>query len=113
MWRSPKQALDGPGRITHAMSEYLADGEWEIRRWEYNYSLLSPEHKALVPNLPAKFAAARQCAQVNAFFIKTMLSVFDEDMGAPPHLAGASAAAVEYAATVDNRVNPQDVEKVR
>ncbi|GAB4823870.1 hypothetical protein N2152v2_010916 [Parachlorella kessleri] len=42
-----------------------------------------------------------------------MLMVFDEDLGAPPHLAGASAAAAEYAATVNGRVSPQDVDKVR
>ena len=41
------------------------------------------------------------------------MQVFDEDLGAPPHLAGASAAAAEYAASSDGRVNPQDVEKVR
>ncbi len=50
---------------------------------------------------------------MNQFFLKTMLSVFDEDLGAPPHLAGASAAAAEYAATSGGRVSPQDADKVR
>ena len=95
------------------MSEYQADAEWELQRWEYNYSLLPPQHRALLPGLPAKFAAARQCVQVNQYFIKTMLMVFDEDLGAPPHLAGASAAAAEYSATTNGRVSPQDVDKVR
>ena len=44
-----------PCRIAHAMSEYAADGEWEIARWEHNYSLLPPEHRALLPGLPAKY----------------------------------------------------------
>lgn len=95
------------------MSEYAADGEWEVARWEYNYNLLPPRHRALLPGLPAKCAAARQCLAVNQFFLKTMLAVFDEDLGAPPHLAGAGVAAAEYAATVQGRVSPQDVEKVR
>ena len=100
-------------RITHALSEYQADAEWEVQRWEYNYSLLAPQHRALLPGLLAKLAAARQCIQVNQYFITTMLMVFDEDLGAPPHLAGASAAAAEYAATTNGRVSPQDLDKVR
>lgn len=31
------------------MSEYGVDAEWEVARWEYNYGLLPPEHKAMLP----------------------------------------------------------------
>jgi hypothetical protein len=26
------------GKIAHAIREYKTDAEWEIKRWEYNYS---------------------------------------------------------------------------
>ena len=41
-------------RVAHAFREYRVEAEWEISRWEYNYSRLRDAHKALVPHLPNK-----------------------------------------------------------
>lgn len=103
------------GRVAHAFREYRMDAEWEISRWEYNYGRLSAEHRALVPNLPHKVAAARQCAYQNHLFFKCLLDAYaaGEEGGMPPHLAAACAAAEEYAAAHGGRVAPQDADKVR
>ncbi|EFN57363.1 hypothetical protein CHLNCDRAFT_142741 [Chlorella variabilis] len=108
-----RQAL---GRVAHALRHYRSGVEPEVARWERNLSLLSPQHRALVPRLPEKIAAARQCIYRNQLFINAMLSMFVEDGEeglAPPHLAPASAAADEYEAAVGGTVAPHDLDKAR
>lgn len=33
-----QEEFEALGKITHAFREYRTDAEWEIKRWEYNYS---------------------------------------------------------------------------
>lgn len=51
--------------------------EDDIIRWERSFKRLTPSHRALVPELPAKYAALRKCADQNALLIDTMLQAFD------------------------------------
>lgn len=54
-----RQAL---GRVAHALRHYRSGVEPEVARWERNLSLLSPQHRALVPRLPEKVMRSRlQC----------------------------------------------------
>lgn len=95
------------------MISYPLDAAWEVARWEANYARLPPHQQALMKHLPAKYAAAREAMQHNAFFIKSMMCIYQEDScSAPPHLAPANAAAAEWA--VDHpRTSPEDSDKVR
>lgn len=100
-------------RIAYAFKQYRVDSEAEIARWEYDYQRLSERHRAMLANLPAKFAAARNCACNNHLFILEMLSYTDLSVNpdAPPHLANANQAALDYGKTV-TRTAPGDVDKV-
>jgi hypothetical protein len=33
-----QEEFEALGKIGHAYREYKTDAEWEIKRWEYNYS---------------------------------------------------------------------------
>jgi hypothetical protein len=33
-----QEEFEALGKISHAINEYRTDAEWEITRWEYNYS---------------------------------------------------------------------------
>jgi len=33
-----REEFEALGKIAHAFREYKTDAEWEIKRWEYNYS---------------------------------------------------------------------------
>jgi hypothetical protein len=55
--------------------------EDDIIRWERSFNRLTPSHRALVPELPAKYAALRKCADQNALLIDTMLQAFDAPFG--------------------------------
>ncbi|KAG2487879.1 hypothetical protein HYH03_013461 [Edaphochlamys debaryana] len=71
-------------RIILAFRDYPQSAEWEVARWQFNYTQLPPHHKALVPHLPAKLAAARRAAQTNAFFIKSLLQAFSPEAASGP-----------------------------
>lgn len=101
-------------RVAHAMLHYRDGASWEIARWQHNLGLLSERHRALVPQLPAKIAAAQQCIYRNQLFLNALLAVFDEDDGiSPPNLAPANSAAFEYEERVGSAVAPADHDKVR
>ncbi|KAL4523268.1 hypothetical protein Ndes2437B_g00396 [Nannochloris sp. 'desiccata'] len=103
-----QEEFEALGKITHAFREYRTDAEWEIKRWEYNYSRLSPAHQHLLPHIPTKIATARQCIYQNHLFLKSML-----DSPAPEPLCYAATAADAWAAQHGPRVNPADADKVR
>ena len=96
------------------MLHYREGAGWEVARWQHNLGLLSERHRALVPQLPAKIAAAQQCIYRNQLFLNALLAVFDEDDGmSPPNLAPANVAAFEYEERVGSAVAPADHDKVR
>ncbi|PRW58988.1 UPF0586 C9orf41 [Chlorella sorokiniana] len=102
------------GRVAHALRHYRSGAGLEVARWQHNLNQLGERHRALVPQLPEKIAAARQCIYRNHLFLSSLLAMFEEDSGwAPPHLAPANAAADEYEDGVGAAVAPQDHEKVR
>ncbi|KAL3145964.1 hypothetical protein ABBQ38_015324 [Trebouxia sp. C0009 RCD-2024] len=104
-----RQAL---GKIVFAMQQYKSEAEWDVTRWERNYSQLSEEHKALLPQQPAKFAAARNCIHNNFLFIKSLLEVYQDSEDSPSHLSSANTAAAEHAKR-HRQTAPGDMEKVR
>lgn len=57
-------------RIAAALRQYPEQAEWELQRWRYNYDVLPTAHKAILPHLPAKFAAAKDAARTNTHFFK-------------------------------------------
>lgn len=60
-----------PGRrILCAFRAYELKLGWEVARWRHNYERLPPRHKALLPDEPAKHAAALQCITANQQVIK-------------------------------------------
>jgi hypothetical protein len=96
------------------MLHYRDGASWEVARWQHNLGLLSERHRALVPQLPAKIAAAQQCIYRNQLFLNALLAVFDEDDGmSPPNLAPANSAAFEYEERVGTAVAPADHDKAR
>ncbi|KAI7842414.1 hypothetical protein COHA_004053 [Chlorella ohadii] len=102
------------GRVAHAVRHYRSGAGLEVARWQHNLNQLSEWHRAMVPQLAEKIAAARQCIYRNHLFLSAMLAMFEEDSGwAPPHLAPANAAADEYEDKVGAAVAPQDHDKVR
>ena len=95
-------------RILHAFHSYSIEAEWEVSRWERNYSKLSPQHQALVPHHPAKCEAARRGILANQRFINALASAFDE-----PTLVEGAYRAVQRRIKEGIRASPGDVEKVR
>ena len=63
-------------------------------------------------HIPAKAAAARQCAYQNHLFLKSMLE-WSEPGIAPEPLCYASSAADAWVAANGPRINPSDADKVR
>ena len=106
----------GCHRIVLAFRSYRQDAELEVARWEHNFGLLPPHHQQLLgPRQLLKFSAARQCIQVNSFFIASMLATFEEDEeggGPPSHLAKANRAADAVAAKAGHRASFEDYGKV-
>lgn len=106
----------GCHRIVLAFRGYRRDAELEVARWEHNFGLLPPHHQQLLgPRQLLKFSAARQCIQVNSFFIASMLATFEEDEeggGPPSHLAKANRAADAVAAKAGHRPSFEDYGKV-
>lgn len=57
-------------RILCAFWAYELKLGWEVARWRHNYERLPPRHQALLPDEPAKHAAALQCIRANQQVIK-------------------------------------------
>ena len=66
----------------------------------------------MLPHIPAKIAAARQCIYQNHLVLKSMLDWLSSDLGAPEPLCYASTAAAAWATAHGNKVNPMDADKV-
>ena len=133
-----QEELAALGKIAHAFVQYKIDSEWEVKRWEYNYSRydiisqnptiarpsslipffdlllrLSPSHQQLLSHIPIKVATARHCIYQNHLFIKSMLDWLQTAPTAPAPLCFASATAAAWAAEHGPAVNPEDADKVR
>ena len=105
------EEFEALGRISHAILMYGNESDWEIKRWERNFAHLSPDHQALLPSIPPRIAATKQCVYQNHLFFKYMFEWLSSD-GAPEPLCLASAAAASWGATHES-VHPGDVDKVR
>lgn len=105
------EEFEALGRISHAILMYRNESEWEIKRWERNFARLSPDHQALLPKIPPRIAATKQCVFQNHLFFKHMFEWLSSD-AAPEPLCTARAAATAWGATHDS-VHPSDVDKVR
>jgi carnosine N-methyltransferase len=73
---------------------------------------LPEPHRQMLPNLPAKIAAARHCAYQNHLLLKQLLAAAAPG-AAPDPLAAAAAAGDEHAAAHGDAVSPHDADKVR
>ncbi|KAL6771218.1 hypothetical protein ACKKBF_B34410 [Auxenochlorella protothecoides x Auxenochlorella symbiontica] len=102
------------GRIVHAFSEYKHTADLDLMIKGRDFSRLKQAHKDLLPHFHAHLRQASQGVQHNHIFLRSMLTqLLEEGPDSSPFLPGALSAAEEYAAGVNGRVLPQDVEKVR
>ena len=54
-----KEDFEALGKIAHAFREYKTDAEWDIKRWEYNYSRQDKKNYILNTNRIFQLPAAR------------------------------------------------------
>jgi len=111
--RLEQEERDALGRIVHSILQYSEFAEWELTRWERNFSKLPEAHKALLAHIPKKCESARSCVHVNHCFFKALLSSFDSGDAnePPPHLADATTAAEDWHRKQASPL-PPDMEKV-
>ncbi|KAK9813788.1 hypothetical protein WJX73_009901 [Symbiochloris irregularis] len=101
-----QQALS---RIIHAFQTYAVEAEGEVARWEKNIRKLSPELRAMVPELNNKPGHARKCIMENASFFDGLVAAA---------LADGPGQGLDVIGRLDNqsqthRASPNDVDKVR
>lgn len=92
---------------THVYMLYKQHG-----RQQYRHKGSVCMRRALLPQQPAKFAAARNCIHNNFLFIKSLLEVYQDSEDSPSHLSSANTAAAEHAKR-HRQTAPGDMEKVR
>ena len=98
--------------MVHAIQSYADNSNWEIARWEHNFSRLSNSHQALLPNVAPKIAAARQAIHQNKLFLNAILDSLSGPDNPEASFVDAVTAAAAYSKKHDNVVSPIDVDKV-
>eukprot|EP00899_Mesostigma_viride_P019572 jgi/Mesvir1/27616/Mv07349-RA.1 len=96
-WEGPREIDEKAearalAKVVRAYRAYASDAHEAVTRWEAHYSRLPDADKALVPELPVKYAHIRQCIASNAYFIHCMLSAFEGSMH-PDNNGGAGGGA--------------------
>lgn len=101
--------------MVFAFRTHSSEAEYDVRRWESNYSRLSDRHRALLIRQPRKYQTARQCSQVNQLFFNAMLAAFDPKQNPSQpveYLRGANEAGDEVESAIgDRRPSTADVDK--
>lgn len=85
---NPVEEMRSLQRVMDAYADYERAAEADVRRWERAYNFLRTPQKALLSNLPAKYAAIRRCAAANYSFIHRMLETFEAPF--PPEECNSS-----------------------
>eukprot|EP00899_Mesostigma_viride_P000950 jgi/Mesvir1/10856/Mv08177-RA.1 len=99
-WEGPREIDEKAearalAKVVRAYRAYASDAHEAVTRWEAHYSRLPDADKALVPELPVKYAHIRQCIASNAYFIHCMLSATAQN-GRDHALIGGASATHEH-----------------